>query len=37
VIISEKRELIDIPSTISELLEFKFPTGKGEIMHEIFN
>jgi len=37
VIISKKRELIDIPSTISELLEFKFPTGKGEIMHEIFN
>jgi len=36
VTISTKREQIDIPSTIAELMKFKFPTGKGEIMYELF-
>jgi len=36
VILNNKRELIDISATISELLHFRMEFGKGEIMHELF-
>ncbi|NJN40961.1 MAG: sulfatase [Flammeovirgaceae bacterium] len=35
-IIDIPREQIDIPATIAELLNFKMPKGKGEIMQELF-
>jgi len=35
-IIDKKRELIDIPATISILLNFKLPAGNGKPMDELF-
>lgn len=35
-IIDTKRELIDIPATIAELLQIKTTYMKGEVMHELF-
>lgn len=34
--INQQRETIDIAPTISELMGFKFPTTKGEILYELF-
>jgi len=36
VVISQKRELIDISATIAELFQFSMPTGKGSVMEELF-
>ncbi|MGI9546129.1 MAG: alkaline phosphatase family protein [Flavobacteriaceae bacterium] len=36
-IIEIERQLIDIPVTIAELLEFEIPNGDGEVMHELMN
>jgi phosphopentomutase len=36
-IINTKRELIDIPATIAELLQFKTVYLKGKVMHELFD
>jgi len=36
VIFDNERHLIDIPATIAELLHFDMPTGKGEVMTELF-
>ena len=36
VIISQKRELIDISATIAELFQFSMPTSKGNVMEELF-
>ena len=36
LIISEERELIDIPATIAELLNFRIPNSNGNIMTELF-
>ena len=36
LIISEERELIDIPATIAELLNFRIPNSNGNIMNELF-
>jgi phosphopentomutase len=35
-IINIERELIDIPATVSELLQFESEYVEGEIMHELF-
>jgi len=35
-ITSTKRGLIDIPSTVAELLSFEIPNSKGEVMDELF-
>ena len=35
-IISEERELIDVPATIAELLNFRIPNSNGNIMTELF-
>ena len=35
-ILDIKREQIDIPATIAELLNFELPKGKGEVMQELF-
>jgi predicted AlkP superfamily pyrophosphatase or phosphodiesterase len=35
VIITKERELTDISATIAELLHFKIPTGKGNVMREL--
>ena len=35
-IFSVSRNLVDIPATIAELLEFKMPSGSGEVMTELF-
>lgn len=36
-IINTSRELIDIPSTIAELLDFEMPNGNGVVMEELFD
>ena len=36
IIVNTKRELIDIPATISELLDLSVIHGGGKVMHELF-
>jgi membrane-anchored protein YejM (alkaline phosphatase superfamily) len=36
-VINTKREQIDLPVTVAELLGFELPDGKGEAMFELFN
>ena len=36
VVINTGRELIDISATVSELLDFNMPYGKGNVMSELF-
>ncbi len=36
-IVAVQRDMIDIPATIAELLHFNMPTGKGNVMFELFN
>lgn len=35
-IVEQEREMIDIPATIAELMDFDLPNGKGEVMKELF-
>lgn len=35
-VLTNRRELIDIPATIAEILRFSMPAGHGKIMNEIF-
>ncbi|MBK0404783.1 alkaline phosphatase family protein [Adhaeribacter sp. BT258] len=37
VIIGKKYNQTDIPATIAELLHFRMPTGKGDVMWELFS
>lgn len=36
VVVNNPRDLIDISATIAELLQFKMPYGKGQVMMELF-
>lgn len=37
VMFDTPRELIDIPTTIAWLMDFNFPSGQGNVMHELFS